>query len=179
MAIADQLSRLNELRQNLADTLTAKNVEAAETEGFETLVPKVEMVETGVQLPELTNPASATDILLGKQAINAAGEVVEGEYTPPTPRHLNVGLGKITAGDSISYILPDKDMLLVETSYNAATSEWNYVVYKVENGTITRESMFHGGRVSFTRQSNGLKFYVYNTTSKEIRGITIWAYVKE
>lgn len=47
MAIADQLDRLNVLRRNLAAALTAKSVEAAETEGFETLVPKVEMVETG------------------------------------------------------------------------------------------------------------------------------------
>ena len=78
MAIADQLSRLNELRQNLAAELTAKSAEAAETEGFETLVPKVGTIETGVQLPELTNPASAADIASGKQAINAAGEVVTG-----------------------------------------------------------------------------------------------------
>lgn len=78
MAIADQLDRLNVLRQNLAAALTAKNVEAAETEGFETLVPKVGTIETGVQLPELTNPASAADIASGKQAINAAGEVMTG-----------------------------------------------------------------------------------------------------
>lgn len=78
MAIADQLSRLNELRQNLAAALTDKGVAAAETEGLETLVPKVGTIETGVQLPELTNPATAADIASGKQAINAAGEVVEG-----------------------------------------------------------------------------------------------------
>lgn len=78
MAIADQLSRLNELRQNLAAALAAKNVEAAETEGLETLVPKVGTIETGVQLPELTNPASAADIASGKQAINASGEVLTG-----------------------------------------------------------------------------------------------------
>ena len=50
MAIADQLSRLNELRQNLADTLTEKGVEAAETEGFETLVPKVAEIEGTTQV---------------------------------------------------------------------------------------------------------------------------------
>ena len=41
MAIADQLNRLNVLRQTLADTLTTKGVTAASTEGLETLVPKV------------------------------------------------------------------------------------------------------------------------------------------
>lgn len=54
MAIADQLSHLNELRQNLADTLTAKNVEAAETEGFETLVPKVSEIKVSVCVIKIT-----------------------------------------------------------------------------------------------------------------------------
>lgn len=54
MAIAEQLSRLNELRQNLADTLTAKNVEAAETEGFETLVPKVSEIKVSVCVIKIT-----------------------------------------------------------------------------------------------------------------------------
>lgn len=50
MAIADQLSRLNELRQNLADTLTTKGVTAASTEGLETLVPKVAEIEGTTQV---------------------------------------------------------------------------------------------------------------------------------
>lgn len=54
MAIAGQLSRLNELRQNLAAVLTAKSVEAAETEGFETLVPKVEEIKVGVCVIKIT-----------------------------------------------------------------------------------------------------------------------------
>ena len=54
MAIADQLSRLNELRQNLAAALTAKNVEAAETEGFETLVPKVAEISSSVCVIKIT-----------------------------------------------------------------------------------------------------------------------------
>lgn len=54
MAIADQLIRLNELRQNLAAALTAKNVEAAETEGFETLVPKVAEIKVSVCVIKIT-----------------------------------------------------------------------------------------------------------------------------
>ena len=54
MAIADQLIRLNELRQNLAAALTAKNVEAAETEGFETLVPKVAEISSSVCVIKIT-----------------------------------------------------------------------------------------------------------------------------
>lgn len=54
MAIADQLSRLNELRQNLAAALTAKSVEAAETEGFETLVPKVAEISSSVCVIKIT-----------------------------------------------------------------------------------------------------------------------------
>lgn len=52
MAIADQLSRLNELRQNLADTLTTKGVTAASTEGLETLVPKVAEIEGKTQVQQ-------------------------------------------------------------------------------------------------------------------------------
>lgn len=54
MAIADQLSRLNELRQNLADTLPTKGVETAETEGFETLVPKVAEISSSVCVIKIT-----------------------------------------------------------------------------------------------------------------------------
>lgn len=54
MAIAEQLDRLNVLRQNLAAALTAKNVEAAETEGFETLVPKVAEIKVSVCVIKIT-----------------------------------------------------------------------------------------------------------------------------
>ena len=54
MAIADQLSRLNELRQNLADTLTTKGVTAASTEGLETLVPKVAEISSSVCVIKIT-----------------------------------------------------------------------------------------------------------------------------
>lgn len=50
MAIADQLDRLNVLRQNLADTLTTKGVTAASTEGLETLVPKVSEIAGTAQV---------------------------------------------------------------------------------------------------------------------------------
>lgn len=50
MAIADQLNRLNVLRQTLADTLTTKGVTAASTEGLETLVPKVAEIEGAAQV---------------------------------------------------------------------------------------------------------------------------------
>lgn len=54
MAIADQLDRLNVLRRNLAAALTAKNVETAETEGFETLVPKVAEIKVSVCVIKIT-----------------------------------------------------------------------------------------------------------------------------
>ena len=50
MAIADQLDRLNVLRQNLASALTGKGVTADGTEGLETLVPKVSEIESAAQV---------------------------------------------------------------------------------------------------------------------------------
>lgn len=50
MAIADQLDRLNVLRQNLASALTGKGVTAESTEGFETLVQKVSEIENAAQV---------------------------------------------------------------------------------------------------------------------------------
>ena len=50
MAIADQLDRLNVLRQNLASALTGKGVTAESTEGFETLVPKVSEIAGTAQV---------------------------------------------------------------------------------------------------------------------------------
>ena len=54
MAIADQLNRLNVLRQTLADTLTTKGVTAASTEGLETLVPKVAEITVSVCVIKIT-----------------------------------------------------------------------------------------------------------------------------
>lgn len=50
MAIAEQLDRLNVLRQNLASALTGKGVTADGTEGLETLVPKVSEIESAAQV---------------------------------------------------------------------------------------------------------------------------------
>lgn len=50
MAIADQLDRLNVLRQNLASALTGKGVTADGTEGLETLVPKVSEIAGTAQV---------------------------------------------------------------------------------------------------------------------------------
>ena len=63
MAIADQLDRLNVLRQTLADTLTTKGVTAASTEGLETLVPKVAEIDgtTQVQRYEGTFTRNVSD----------------------------------------------------------------------------------------------------------------------
>lgn len=49
------------------------------------LIPAVDMaseilaIESGVQLPELTNPASASDIVEGKEVIGADGNIITGE----------------------------------------------------------------------------------------------------
>lgn len=63
MAIADQLDRLNVLRQNLASALTGKGVTADGTEGLETLVPKVAEIEgtTQVQRYEGTFTRNVSD----------------------------------------------------------------------------------------------------------------------
>jgi hypothetical protein len=47
MAISDQLTQLNDLRKTCAANLTTMGVEAAETEGFASLVPKILDVPTG------------------------------------------------------------------------------------------------------------------------------------
>lgn len=42
---------------------------------------RIAAIETGIQLPTLTNPAAATDIAKGKQVINQDGEIVTGNVS--------------------------------------------------------------------------------------------------
>ena len=47
MAIAEQLTQLNTLRQQCAANLVTKGVTAAETEGFASLIPKILDIPAG------------------------------------------------------------------------------------------------------------------------------------
>lgn len=58
---------------------TATDVAAGKTFTSEAGVKVTGTMEPGVELPELTNPASASDIVKGKEAIGADGNVITGE----------------------------------------------------------------------------------------------------
>lgn len=147
MAIADQLDRLNVLRKNLAAELTDKGVTAESIEGFETLVPKVGTIETGVQLPELTNPASAADIASGKQAINASGEVLTGTAVKGLLLYQTYN-GKIARGGSATFSIQAEKIAMHSTfwcngryelhiSYSGSVQEAQYLSSTVINVSVS------------------------------------------
>lgn len=80
---------------------------------------QIRSIPTGVELPELTDPASAEDIVLNKEAIDAEGNVISGLISDPgagathkfvatdiVPNMLTIpGLG-VTFLDTVDFIAP-------------------------------------------------------------------------
>lgn len=80
--MANTHTTLASLFSAIADAIRAK------TGGTDQIVAdnfpsEIAAIETGIQLPTLTSPGTAADLLAGKQLIDGDGNIIEGAYTPP------------------------------------------------------------------------------------------------
>ena len=87
----------------IADAIRAKenSTDSILASDFATRIAKI---QTGVTLPVLTNPASASDILSGKQAINASGQSITGTIPSLSSQTITPGTSNkiIAAGNYLS-----------------------------------------------------------------------------
>ena len=113
---ADKLNKLKETKTAIRDAIIAKGVDVPEGTVFSDYTGKIGEID--ISLPELTNPAAASDVCETKEFINANGEKVTGnviETSSPLPIYNN-GNGYISyrVNDThlITQVTPLSSMLL-------------------------------------------------------------------
>ena len=97
---SDKLALLRQIKESFRTAITGKGQTISDDEPFSSWPAKVEAIETGVQLPTLTNPGAAGDLRSGKQLIGHDGSTVNGslsEVTQATPGISVSSSGLITA----------------------------------------------------------------------------------
>lgn len=97
---SDKLALLRQIKEAFRAAITGKGQTISNDEPFSSWPAKVEAIETGVQLPTLTNPGAAGDLRSGKQLIGHDGSTVNGslsEVTQATPGISVSSSGLITA----------------------------------------------------------------------------------
>lgn len=97
---SDKLALLRQIKEAFRAAITGKGQTISDNEPFSSWPAKVEAIETGVQLPTLTNPGAAGDLRSGKQLIGQDGSTVTGslsEVTQATPGITVSSSGLITA----------------------------------------------------------------------------------
>ena len=102
---SDKLALLRQIKEAFRAAITGKGQTISDDEPFSAWPAKVEAIETGVQLPTLTNPGAAGDLRSGKQLIGQDGSTVNGslsEVTQATPGISVSSSGLITASSTQS-----------------------------------------------------------------------------
>ena len=102
---SDKLALLRQIKEAFRAAITGKGQTISDNEPFSSWPAKVEAIETGVQLPTLTNPGAAGDLRSGKQLIGQDGSTVNGslsEVTQATPGISVSSSGLITASSTQS-----------------------------------------------------------------------------
>lgn len=76
--IIQKLDKTLETKAAIRQAIVGKGQAVEDTDPFESYPEKISAIQTGVQLPELTNPGSAADLLAGKQLVDQYGNPLTG-----------------------------------------------------------------------------------------------------
>lgn len=79
MSVQNEIDRIIGLVSDSHEKVKARGGETAEPYLLANLPGAIESIPKGVELPKLTNPASASDIVKGKEVIGSDGNVITGE----------------------------------------------------------------------------------------------------
>lgn len=101
---SDKLALLRQIKEAFRAAITGKGQTISDDEPYSEWPAKVSAIETGIQLPTLTNPGGAADLRKGKQLIDQAGQIVDGtleevQQATPSISVSSSGLITATAGD--------------------------------------------------------------------------------
>lgn len=108
--ISEKLTYLSNTKKAIKDAIIAKGVAVSGSDTFRGYAQKIADIPSGSgDLPQLINPATAANILKGKQAINGSGTVMTGTYEGSDAEIFDVnivgeGLGTGTAFPTIIHL---------------------------------------------------------------------------
>lgn len=125
----------------------------------------------GVVLPKLNNPASASDILSGKEAINGSGNKITGTITtqaaktitPSTSSQTAVAKNVYTTGAITVAAIPSnyEDVATETSAYTTKLASLGAAITALETELAGKAS---GGSGGVTQTANVLTHTVYNST---------------
>ena len=95
--IADKLNKLLTTKVSIKNAIITKGQTISDDDTFASYADKILAIETGVQLPELSNPASAAQIVSGYEAIDQNGEIITGSIASKTSSNLTTSGATVTA----------------------------------------------------------------------------------
>lgn len=77
-SILQKLDRTLETKEAIRQAIAGKGQAVTDTDPFSSYPEKISAIQTGVQLPELSNPGTAADLLAGKQLVDQYGNPLTG-----------------------------------------------------------------------------------------------------
>ena len=114
-AIEELFTSVSDGKSAIAAAVTDKGIETAATDSFAEIADKIGDIETGIQLPTLTVPASNSDLRVGKQMIDQNGKIVYGSLSETK---YNGYAAPVTTGPygsgyvAIPFEVPDSDRIV-------------------------------------------------------------------
>lgn len=102
--IADKLNLLLNTKAALKAAIIGKGQTVADSDPFSAYPAKIQAIETGIQLPTLTSPGTAADLLAGKELIDQDGNPLTGTMPSLTAQTITPGVSDqvIAAGRYLS-----------------------------------------------------------------------------
>ena len=90
--IADKLNLLLNTKAAIKAAIIGKGQTVGDSDSFSAYPAKIQAIETGIQLPTLTNPGTAADLLAGKELIDQDGNPLTGTMPSLTAQTITPGV---------------------------------------------------------------------------------------
>ena len=132
--IADKLNLLLNTKAAIKAAIIGKGQTVADSDPFSAYPAKIQSIETGIQLPTLTSPGTAADLLAGKELIDQDGILLTGTMPSLTAQTITPGVSDqvIASGRYLSgAVTVSGDSNLVASNIKSGVS-----IFGV-NGSIT------------------------------------------
>lgn len=94
--IIQKLDKTLETKAAIRQAIIGKGQAVEDTDPFESYPEKIGAIQTGVQLPELSNPGTAADLLAGKQLVDQYGNPLTGTMPQRSVANLTASGAAVT-----------------------------------------------------------------------------------